>query len=57
MKIAIVGLGYAGLPLAIEFARSGVEVIGLDIDPLKVEALAKGRSYIQIGRASCRERV
>lgn len=47
MKIAIVGLGYAGLPLAIEFARSGVEVIGLDIDPLKVEALAKGRSYIQ----------
>src|SRR5213593_4469860 len=47
MKIAIVGLGYAGLPLALQFARSGAEVIGLDIDPLKIEALASGRSYIQ----------
>lgn len=47
MKIAIVGLGYVGLPLALQFTRSGVEVIGLDIDPAKVEALNQGKSYIK----------
>ena len=46
MKIAVVGLGYVGLPLALQFARSGVSVIGLDIDSAKVEALNQGRSYI-----------
>ncbi len=45
--IAIVGLGYVGLPLALQFARSGVRVIGLDIDATKVEAINQGRSYIQ----------
>ena len=33
MKIAIVGLGYDGLPLCLQFAPSGVTVVGLDIDP------------------------
>ena len=47
MKIAIVGLGYVGLPLSLQFARSGVTVLGLDIDPAKVEALNGGRSYIK----------
>lgn len=47
MKIAIVGLGYVGLPLSLQFARSGVTVLGLDIDPAKVEALNQGRSYIK----------
>jgi len=47
MKIAVVGLGYVGLPLSLQFARSGVEVLGLDIDPAKVAALNQGRSYIQ----------
>lgn len=47
MKIAIVGLGYVGLPLALQFTRSGVEVLGLDIDPAKVDALNQGRSYIK----------
>jgi len=47
MKIAIVGLGYVGLPLSLQFARSGVEVLGLDIDLAKVESLNKGRSYIK----------
>jgi UDP-N-acetyl-D-glucosamine dehydrogenase len=47
MKIAIIGQGYVGLPLSLQFARSGVSVIGLDIDPAKVEALAAGRSYIK----------
>ncbi|MBA2271170.1 MAG: nucleotide sugar dehydrogenase [Chthoniobacterales bacterium] len=47
MKIAIVGLGYVGLPLSLQFARSGVEVLGLDIDSAKVEAINAGRSYIK----------
>lgn len=47
MKIAIVGLGYVGLPLSLQFARSGGTVIGLDIDPEKVQAINAGRSYIK----------
>src|SRR4029079_17024422 len=47
MKIAIVGLGYVGLPLSLQFAKSGVEVLGLDIDPAKVESLNRGKSYIR----------
>jgi UDP-N-acetyl-D-glucosamine dehydrogenase len=46
-KIAVVGLGYVGLPLSLQFARSGVNVIGLDIDPEKVNALNRGHSYIE----------
>jgi UDP-N-acetyl-D-glucosamine dehydrogenase len=45
--IAVVGLGYVGLPLSLQFARSGVNVLGLDIDPAKVTALSRGRSYIK----------
>ena len=47
MTIAIIGLGYVGLPLCLQFARSGVRVLGLDIDPRKVQALNAGRSYIK----------
>ncbi|HTG44823.1 MAG TPA: nucleotide sugar dehydrogenase, partial [Verrucomicrobiae bacterium] len=47
MKVAIVGLGYVGLPLSLQFARSGANVIGLDIDPEKVQAINAGRSYIK----------
>jgi UDP-N-acetyl-D-glucosamine dehydrogenase len=47
MNIAIVGLGYVGLPLSLQFARSGVSVLGLDIDPAKIEALNAARSYIK----------
>ncbi|HEX9046251.1 MAG TPA: nucleotide sugar dehydrogenase, partial [Verrucomicrobiae bacterium] len=47
MKIAIVGLGYVGLPLSLQFARSDTQVLGLDIDPAKVESLNAGRSYIK----------
>ena len=36
MKIAIIGLGYVGLPLSLQFARSGVNVLGLDTDQLKI---------------------
>ncbi|MDB6031505.1 MAG: UDP-N-acetyl-D-glucosamine 6-dehydrogenase [Verrucomicrobiales bacterium] len=45
--IAIIGLGYVGLPLSLQFARSGVKVLGLDIDPAKVEACNTGQSYIK----------
>lgn len=44
--IAIVGLGYVGLPLGIQFASNGVEVLGLDIDPNKVNSICEGKSYI-----------
>lgn len=47
MKIAIVGLGYVGLPLSFQFAHSGVSVLGLDIDTSKVDALNQGKSYIK----------
>ncbi len=46
MKIAIIGLGYVGLPLSLQFARSGVEVLGLDVDATKIEAIHAGKSYI-----------
>jgi len=56
MNIAIIGLGYVGLPLCLQFARSGVNVLGLDIDPRKIEALNAGRSYIEhIPAASIQE--
>ena len=47
LKIAIVGLGYVGLPLSLQFSRSGVHVLGLDIDADKVLALNQGRTYIR----------
>ncbi|HWA29280.1 MAG TPA: nucleotide sugar dehydrogenase [Lacunisphaera sp.] len=47
MKIAIVGQGYVGLPLSLQFARCGATVLGLDIDRTKVDALNAGRSYIK----------
>src|SRR5437870_5291939 len=47
MKIAVIGLGYVGLPLAIQFARSNVNVIGLDVDKTKVDLINNGQSYIK----------
>jgi len=47
MKIAIVGLGYVGLPLSLQFARSGITVLGLDIDVAKVAAINESKSYIR----------
>jgi len=46
-NIAIVGLGYVGLPLSLQFARSGVTVLGLDVDAKKVELLNQKTSYIK----------
>jgi UDP-N-acetyl-D-glucosamine dehydrogenase len=47
MNIAIVGLGYVGLPLSLHFAKAKVNVLGLDIDPAKVKAVNAGQSYIK----------
>ena len=47
MKIAVIGLGYVGLPLSLQFARSGVSVLGFDTDPAKVSDCNAGRGYIK----------
>src|SRR4029453_7279832 len=47
MKIAVVGLGYVGLPLSLQFARSCVSVLGLDVDARKSEILNNRQSYIR----------
>ena len=44
--IGIIGLGYVGLPLAIEFCKTGFQVTGLDIDKEKIDLLSRGKSYI-----------
>ncbi|MFC5650754.1 nucleotide sugar dehydrogenase [Paenibacillus solisilvae] len=46
-KVAVVGLGYVGLPLALAFSKQGNEVIGIDLDDRKLQALEQGRSYIK----------
>ncbi len=45
--VGIVGLGYVGLPLAVEFAKAGFHVTGLDLQQSRVDRLMKGESYIQ----------
>jgi UDP-N-acetyl-D-glucosamine dehydrogenase len=47
MRIGIIGLGYVGLPLAVAFAEAGDEVVGLDVDPAKVEGINRGSSHIE----------
>jgi UDP-N-acetyl-D-glucosamine dehydrogenase len=47
MAIGIIGLGYVGLPLAVEFAEAGEQVIAVDIDDAKVAAINAGQSYIE----------
>ncbi|MDA1129560.1 MAG: nucleotide sugar dehydrogenase [Chloroflexi bacterium] len=44
--IAVVGMGYVGLPLAVAFAESGFHVVGIDLDRRKVDMLNQGQSYI-----------
>lgn len=46
-RIGVVGLGYVGLPLAVEFCRRGFAVTGFDLNATKIETLAKGESYIE----------
>src|SRR3954464_3884359 len=45
-RVGVVGLGYVGLPLAVEFARSGFVTTGIDLDARKIDAVNEGTSYI-----------
>ncbi|MFP4171329.1 MAG: nucleotide sugar dehydrogenase [Candidatus Hydrogenedentota bacterium] len=45
-NVGIIGLGYVGLPLAVEFARGGLHVIGVDVEPIRVAELNQGNSHI-----------
>lgn len=47
MKIAVIGLGYVGLPLGLRFAESNISVLGLDVDQAKVDVLNAGQTYIK----------
>ena len=46
-KVAIIGLGYVGLPLAVDLAKKGFEVIGIDVDESKCKSLNEGKSYVE----------
>jgi len=46
-RVGIVGLGYVGLPLAVEFAKVGFHVTGIDLQKSRVDRLMKGESYVQ----------
>ncbi len=45
--VGVIGLGYVGLPLAVAFAQEGCEVIAVDVDARKIEAIEGGESYIE----------
>ena len=45
-RVGVIGLGYVGLPLATEFARSGFKAVGFEVDEAKVAEISAGRSYI-----------
>ena len=46
-RIGVIGLGYVGLPLSVEFARNGFRVTGFDLDTSKIESIQKGVSYVE----------
>src|SRR5438552_1505642 len=57
-RCGVIGLGYVGLPLALEFARAGFRVTGIDVDAGKVNAVNDARSYIvDVADAEIREQV
>src|ERR687893_2543305 len=47
MAVGVIGMGYVGLPLAVAFAAEGRDVVAVDIDRRKVDALRAGRSYVE----------
>ena len=56
-RVAVLGLGYVGLPLAVVFAEAGFKVTGIDLDSRKVDSLKKGVSYIPDVKTSDVERL
>jgi UDP-N-acetyl-D-mannosaminuronate dehydrogenase len=51
--VGVIGLGYVGLPLAVEFAKAGFSVVGIDVDPQKIKAIP---TNVRISR-TCRIRI
>jgi UDP-N-acetyl-D-glucosamine dehydrogenase len=47
ITVGVIGLGYVGLPLAVAFAREGCDVVAVDVDARKIDAIAAGDSYIE----------
>ncbi|MCH7548449.1 MAG: hypothetical protein IH969_02755 [Candidatus Krumholzibacteriota bacterium] len=45
-RVAVIGLGYVGLPLLVEFARAGFDAVGIDVAAKKVEQVSDGHSYV-----------
>ncbi|HEV3471441.1 MAG TPA: hypothetical protein VG148_19095, partial [Pyrinomonadaceae bacterium] len=45
-RVGVIGLGYVGLPLAVEFARRGLRAVGFEVDAAKAAAVNRGESYI-----------
>ncbi len=45
--VAVIGLGYVGLPLAIAFAKAGFQVVGIDVNAARVEGINQGQSYVE----------
>ena len=45
-RVGVVGLGYVGLPLALEFARAGFSTTGIEVDPERVDSVSRGVSYL-----------
>lgn len=56
-RIGIIGLGYVGLPLAVEFGNAGFRVLGIDVDPAKVANVRAGRSHVEDVPASAVRRL
>lgn len=46
-KVAIIGLGYVGLPLAVAFAENAIRVVGIDLDTCRVAQINEGCSYVE----------
>lgn len=46
LRVGVIGLGYVGLPLAVEFAKAGLDVTGFDVDQSKVDSINAGTTYI-----------
>src|SRR3954447_3058076 len=46
-RVGVLGLGYVGLPLAVEFAHAGFEVVGIDVQQSKIDQFNSGHSYVK----------
>ena len=47
MSVGVIGLGYVGLPLVVALAEAGEQVVAVDVDPLKIDSIRRGESYIE----------